>query len=154
MISLKKLIGMAKKWQKLAVRNRKRVSFPRTNKTVDAESCSTSSSPSSMVEKGHFVVYSADQTRFVIPLKYLENSIIKELLKMAEDEFGLPSSGPITLPCDAVFMEYAISLIRRRPEKNVEKALLMSLATGRCLPSSYLHGQELNNQQSSLICSF
>ncbi|KAK2637430.1 hypothetical protein Ddye_032222 [Dipteronia dyeriana] len=153
MISLKKLIRMAKKWQKLVVRNRKRLSFPRTNRTVDAESCSTSSS-SSMVEKGHFVVYSADQTRFVIPLKYLENSIIKDLFKMAEDEFGLPSSGPITLPCDAVFMEYAISLIRRRPEKNVEKALLLSLATGHCLPSSYLHGQELNNQQSSLICSF
>ncbi|KAL5737128.1 hypothetical protein ACOSQ2_031916 [Xanthoceras sorbifolium] len=153
MISPKKLIRMAKKWQKLAARNRKRISFPRFNGVIDPESCSTSSSLS-MAEKGHFAVYSADQTRFLIPLKYLENHIIVELLKMAEDEFGLPSSGPIILPCDAVFIEYAISLIRRCPEKDVEKALLMSLATCRCLPSSYLHDREPNSQQSSLICSF
>ncbi|KAK3231310.1 hypothetical protein Dsin_003191 [Dipteronia sinensis] len=152
MISPKKLIRMAKKWQKLAARNRKRISFPRANGAVEGESCSTTSS--SMAEKGHFVVYSADQMRFMIPLKYLENNIIRELFKMAEDEFGLPSSRPITLPCDAVFVEYAISLIRRSPEKDIEKALLMSLTTSRCIPSSYLQGQEQNNQQSSLICSF
>ncbi|KAK3231412.1 hypothetical protein Dsin_003293 [Dipteronia sinensis] len=63
-----------------------------------------------MARKGHFVVYLADQTQLVIPVKYLENNIIRELLKIAEDEFGLPCNGPITLPCDAVFMEYAISL--------------------------------------------
>ncbi|KAL5736825.1 hypothetical protein ACOSP7_031278 [Xanthoceras sorbifolium] len=131
MISPKKLIRMAKKWQKLAARNRKRISFPRINGALDPESCSTSSSLS-MAEKGHFAVYSAHQTRFMIPL----------------------NGGPIILPCDAVFIEYAISLIRRCPEKDVEKALLMSLATCRCLPSSYLHDQELNSQHSSLICSF
>ncbi|KAH7543729.1 hypothetical protein JRO89_XS15G0007300 [Xanthoceras sorbifolium] len=84
MTSLKKLIRMAKKWQKLAGRNQKRVLFPRNNGDVDAE---------------------IDHTWFVIPLKYLENSIIRKLFIMAEAEFGLPSSGHITLPCDAVFMK-------------------------------------------------
>ncbi|XP_031251739.1 auxin-responsive protein SAUR67-like [Pistacia vera] len=148
MISPKKLIRLAKKWQKLAASKRKRISLPRTTGVVEAESCSTSS----MAEKGHFVVYTADQRRFVIPLKYLKDNIIRELFTMAENEFGLPRGGPITLPCDAVFMEYVISLIQRHAAKDLEKALLMSLATGRCLPTSNLH-EEQSNQQS-LLCGF
>ncbi|KAJ0086705.1 hypothetical protein Patl1_06818 [Pistacia atlantica] len=148
MISPKKLIKFAKKWQKLVANKRKRISLPRTTGVVEAESCSTSS----MAEKGHFGVYNADQRRFVIPLKYLKNNIIKELFAMAKYEFGLPSNGPITLPCEVVFMEYVVSLIQRHAAKDLENALLMSLATGRCLPTSNLH-QEQSNQQS-LLCSF
>ncbi|WMV51404.1 hypothetical protein MTR67_044789 [Solanum verrucosum] len=48
---------MARKWQKFAAKQRKRISFPRSNYN-DAESCSTSSS---IVDKGHFVVYTTDQ---------------------------------------------------------------------------------------------
>ncbi|XP_031285310.1 auxin-responsive protein SAUR67-like [Pistacia vera] len=132
---------MAKKWQKVAAIKRRRISLPKATGVVDSESCRTSS----VVEKGHFVVYTADQRRFVIPLTYLKNDIIRELFTTAEDEFGLPSGGPITLPCDAIFMEHAVPLIQRHATKDVEKALLMSLATGRCLPSSHLH-QEQSNQ--------
>ncbi|KAJ0077135.1 hypothetical protein Patl1_35774 [Pistacia atlantica] len=139
---------MAKKWQNVATSKRKRISSPKATEVVDLESCSTSS----VAERGHFVVYTADQRRFVIPLKYLKNDIIRELFIMSEDEFGLPIGGPITLPCDAIFMEYAVSLIQRHATKDVEKALLMSLATGRCLPSSHLHQEQSN--QLSLICSF
>ncbi|XP_031280121.1 auxin-responsive protein SAUR67-like [Pistacia vera] len=148
MISLKKLIKLAKKWQKLAASKRKRISLLRTTGVVEAESCSTSS----MAEKGHFVVNTADQRHLVIPLKWLKNNIIRELFTVAEDEFGPPSGRPITLPCDAVFMEYVVSLIQRHVAKDLEKARLMSLATGRCLPTSNLH-QEQSNQQS-LLCSF
>lgn len=103
MITPKKLMKLAKKWQKLAASKRLRISLPRpTAGAADAESCSTSST----AEKGHFVVYTTDQIRFVIPLKYLENNIIRELFRIAEDEFGMPGSGPITLPCDAIVMEY------------------------------------------------
>ena len=147
MISPKKLIRLAKKWQKLAASKRKRISLPTASGVAKPEVCS----PSSMAEKGHFVIYTADQKRFFIPLKYLKNNIIRELFKIAEDEFGLPRGGPITLPCDAVFMEYVISLIQRHAAKDLEKALLMSLATGRCLPTSNLH-QEQSTQQS-LLCS-
>ena len=89
MISPKKLIKLAKKWQNLAASKRKRISLPTASGVAKPEVCS----PSSMAEKGHFVIYTADQKRFVIPLKYLKNNIIRELFKIAVDEFGLPGAG-------------------------------------------------------------
>ncbi|KAK2976265.1 hypothetical protein RJ640_026894 [Escallonia rubra] len=149
MMSPKKLIKMARKWQKLAAMSRKRVTLPRTkgSGSSDAASCSTSSS----VQKGHFVVYSADMRRFVVPLDYLKNAVFRELLKLAEEEYGLQMGGPITVPCDAAFMEYAVSFIRRHPAKDLDKALLMSITSGRC-SSSHIHLQQNNKQ--SLISSF
>ncbi|KAI3446316.1 hypothetical protein Pfo_002981 [Paulownia fortunei] len=108
MINPKKLIIMARQWQKFAALRPKQITFPRS--TEDTESCSSSST----VDKGHFVAYTSDQTRFVIPLAYLQSDIFRELLKIAEEEYGLPRDGPITLPCDPVFMEYALALIRRK----------------------------------------
>ncbi|XVF45619.1 hypothetical protein PTKIN_Ptkin02bG0221200 [Pterospermum kingtungense] len=152
MISAKKLIKLARKWQKLAAIRQKRITSTRTNSgDVATNSCSTSS----MVEKGHFVVYSGDQKRFVLPLEYLNNEIVRELFSLAEEEFGLPSNGPLTLPCDAAFMEYVITLIKRRPTKDVEKALLTSIASGRCSSSSssFVH-QQSRSQQFLIISSF
>ncbi|MCD7452192.1 hypothetical protein HAX54_015472 [Datura stramonium] len=114
---------MVRRWQKFAAMQRKRISFSRNGS--DADSCNTSSS--SIIEKGHFVVYTADQARFVIPLAYLENEVIKQLLNMSEEEFGHPSGGPITLPCDSAFMDYIISL----------KEQLLEIFTKHC--SSQLH---------------
>ncbi|KAK6240681.1 Small auxin-up RNA - like 10 [Theobroma cacao] len=149
MISAKKLIKLARKWQKLAAIRRKRITSSSTNSgAVGTHSCSTSST----VEKGHFVVYSDDQKRFLLPLEYLENEIVRELFALAEEEFGLPSSGPLTVPCDAAFMEYVITLIRGRPSKDVEKALLTSIASSRCSSSSYVHQQ--STTQQFLISSF
>nr|XP_004250216.1 auxin-responsive protein SAUR68-like [Solanum lycopersicum] len=146
MISTKKLIKMARKWQKFAAMQRKRISFPRN--VSDADSCSTASS--STVEKGHFVVYTVDQARFVIPLVYLENEIIRQLLNMSEEEFGLPSGGPITLPCDSAFMDYIISLIKKGiTAGDLHKALLLSIPSSCCSTSS-LH-RESGNQQL-LVC--
>ena len=146
MISTKKLIKMAKKWQKFAAMQRKRISFPRNGS--DADSCSTSSS--SIVEKGHFVVYTADQARFVLPLTYLENVAVAQLLNMSEEEFGLPSCGPITLPCDSAFMSYIISLVKKGVAAgDLHKALLLSIPSTCCSTSS-LH-QKSGNQQL-LVC--
>ncbi|KAH0711290.1 hypothetical protein KY289_007249 [Solanum tuberosum] len=142
MISTKKLIKMVRRWQKFAAMQRKRISFPRD------DSCSTSSS--SIIEKGHFVVYTIDQRRFMIPLVYLENEIIQQLLNMSEEEFGLPSSGPITLPCDSAFMDYIISLIKKGVAAgDLHKALLLSIPSCCCSTSS-LH-QDSGNQQL-LVC--
>ena len=147
MISYEKLIKIAGKWRKLASISRKRITSPRTIGVFDAESSNIST-----VDKGYFVVYTADQRRFVIPLFYLNNDIFIELLKMAEEEYGLPSDAPITLPCDAVFMEHAVSLIGRQADKDLEKALLLSITSGRCLSSSYLHQGQTHQQLP--ICSF
>ncbi|KAK4707608.1 hypothetical protein R3W88_028533 [Solanum pinnatisectum] len=142
MISTKKLIKMVRRWQKFAAMQRKRISFPRNH------SCGTSSS--SIIEKGHFVVYTIDQRRFMIPLVYLENEIIQQLLNMSEEEFGLPSSGPITLPCDSAFMDYIISLIKKGVAAgDLHKAFLLSIPSSCCSTSS-LH-QASGNQQL-LVC--
>ncbi|KAK4721957.1 hypothetical protein R3W88_012190 [Solanum pinnatisectum] len=133
MLSAKKLIKMARKWQKFAAMQRKRISFPRNDSVAD--SCSTSSSP--IVDKGHFVVYIVDQARFVVTLPYLENEIIRQLLSMFEEEFGLPSGGPITLPCDSAFMSYIISLIKKGVAAgDLHRAVLLSIPSCCCSTSS------------------
>ncbi|MBA0766495.1 hypothetical protein Gotri_015533 [Gossypium trilobum] len=129
MISARKLIKLARKWQKLAAIRRKRITF---------------SSTSSMVEKGHFVVYSADEKRFMLPLEYLKNEMVMELFNLAEEEFGIPSNGHLILPFDSTFMEYAIGLIKRK----VEKALIVSIVNGRCSSSSNLYQQETSQQMA------
>ena len=148
MISAKKLIKLAKKWQKLAAIRRKRITTPQAATCHDTDDCSTSSA----VEKGHFVVYSMDQKRFSLPLNYLNKDTVRELFNLAEDEYGLPSNGPLILPCEAVILEYVISLMRQNVRKEVEKALMLSIANRRCSSTMHLH-QEVTNHQLS-ICSF
>ncbi|PHT99773.1 Auxin-responsive protein SAUR64 [Capsicum chinense] len=143
MLSPKKLIKMARRWQKFAAMQRRRISFPRNGSNEDA--CSTSSF--NPVEKGHFVVYTIDQRRYVFPLAYLENDAIVQLLNISEEEFGLPSGGPITLSCDSAFMDYIISLIKKGvADGDLHRALLLSIPSCCCTSSSYLH-QESGNQQ-------
>ena len=148
MISPKKLVRMARKWQKVAALGGKRISLQRINRGVEADSCSTST----VADKGHFVVYSLDRRRFVIPLAYLNNEIFKELFQMSEEDFGIQSAGPIILPRDSVFMDYVISFIQRGAEKYLERALIMSIASSSCSSSSYFH-QEQNNEQLPL-CAY
>ncbi|KAL4318515.1 hypothetical protein GQ457_18G018770 [Hibiscus cannabinus] len=147
MISAKKLIKLAKRWQQMASIRRKRITIPRTTADAETNSCSTSS----VVDKGHFVVYSVDHKRFVLPLEYLKNNIVMELFNLAEEEFGLPSNGILLMPCDANFMEYVIALIKKKPSKEVEKALILSASTSRCC-STYLYQQEMN-PQSKFTCT-
>ncbi|KAJ0960303.1 hypothetical protein J5N97_001874 [Dioscorea zingiberensis] len=87
-------------WQKVSSLKRK-ISSPRADEHSDFNACSTSS----VAEKGHFFVYTSEGKRFMVPLAYLDNNIFKELLKISEEEFGIPGDGPITLPCDAASME-------------------------------------------------
>ncbi|WZZ45939.1 hypothetical protein YC2023_042198 [Brassica napus] len=137
MINTKKLMKRAKKWQQRAALHRKRISFQRSN--------AATSSPAT--EKGCFVVYTADKTRFAFPLSYLNNSVFEEFLKISEEEFGLPAGGPITLPFDSVFMDYLIKLIERRMDGDTEKALLMSISSAMCSSQCSLQQQEQSNQQ-------
>ncbi|KAL4317961.1 hypothetical protein GQ457_18G019210 [Hibiscus cannabinus] len=57
MISAKKLIKLAKRWQKMAFIRRKRITLPRTKMDSETNGCSTSS----VVDKGHFVVHSGSE---------------------------------------------------------------------------------------------
>ncbi|CAN6464253.1 unnamed protein product [Victoria cruziana] len=127
MISTKRLVQMARKWQRLAARGRKRISFPRS---------SSSKKVAATAEKGHFVAYASDDKRYVVPLACLHRPIFRELLKMAEEEFGLNIDGAITFPCDSAMMDYIVSLLQRDMSIQMEDALITSLSSGRCLSSS------------------
>ncbi|CAE5958808.1 unnamed protein product [Arabidopsis arenosa] len=140
MMNTKKLLKMAKKWQQRAAFSRKRISFQR----------SSASSSSTTVEKGCFVVYTADKIRFAFPLSYLSNSIVQELLKISEEELGLPTEGPITLTFDSAFIEYLIRLIERRMDGETENALLLSISSARCSLQCSLQ-QESSITQQQLV---
>ncbi|XP_010478311.1 PREDICTED: auxin-responsive protein SAUR61-like [Camelina sativa] len=136
MMNAKKLLKMAKKWQQRAALSRKRISFQR--------STSSTNSRSTAAEKGCFVVYTSDKIRFAFPISYLSNPVFQELLKISEEEFGLSTDGPITLPFHSGFLEYLIKLIKRRMDGDTEKALLMSISSARCsLPCSFQQQEQL-----------
>ncbi|KAL6317491.1 hypothetical protein AAG906_030244 [Vitis piasezkii] len=145
-INPRMLIQTAMKWRKansMGRRRRRRISLPRRNRDSSDRNCKMA-----VAHKGHFVVYTIDKKRFVVPLRYLNHNILMELFKMSEEEFGLPAEGPITLPCDAVFMEYALSLVQQHAyEELSQKAPLISMVTSRCLT----HSLSPQNQKSQLV---
>ncbi|KAK0575761.1 hypothetical protein LWI29_006563 [Acer saccharum] len=120
MINLERVFEMASKWRSKAAsrrwrQRRRQTSFPRNS--ASGHDHHQKSKNIVVAQKGHFVVYSIDKKRFEVPLQYLNNEIFKELLQMSQEEFGLPTTGPIMLPCDAVFMELALSslVLQRKP---------------------------------------
>ncbi|KAK6946512.1 Small auxin-up RNA [Dillenia turbinata] len=145
-ISSKKLERMARKWKKVTAAGRKRISFRRTNGNMKTKASETSSKAD---DEGHFVVYTTDRRRFVIPLAHLNNEVFIELFRRSEEEFGLPGNGPIILPCDASFLEYIVLLIGRRMAKNVQNALLMASATSQCSSLMFNHG---TTDKQLIIC--
>lgn len=112
MINSKRLTELARKWEKMAAMEHRRIQ--------------------SMATKGYSAVYTAEYLRFSIPLEFLSKSVFRELLGMSKEEFGLPTSGPITVPCESGFLEYVMSLLRGHIPESLEKALLTSLATYHC----------------------
>ena len=71
----------------------------------------------------------------MVPLAYLKSNVFRELLRMSEDEFGYRGDGPIILPCDAALLEYALSVLRSRVSKDLERELFSSLLTHHCSAS-------------------
>lgn len=115
---------------------RRRISYPR----------------SFVASKGHFAVYTTDKKRLMFSLEYLSRNVFMELLRMPEEEFGLPSQEAITLPCDSTVFEYMISLVQEHMPQELEKALLTTTATcHRLASSSLVQGQ---SHQQTLIFGY
>ncbi|KAG2636570.1 auxin-responsive protein SAUR36-like [Panicum virgatum] len=147
MVSAKRLVQMAKKWQRMAALARKRITSPA--KETQGSPCSTSS----VASKGHCVVYSADSKRFEVPLAYLGTAIFGELLSLSQEEFGFAGDdGRITLPCDAAVMEYVVCLLRRDASEEVLRAFLSSMARP-CHCGNGL-GQSVGVSQQVAVSSF
>ncbi|KAK1296437.1 hypothetical protein QJS10_CPB15g00296 [Acorus calamus] len=125
---------IARKWWRVAASRRRRTSSSIIIAYRGSDDESEALVTATTTNKGHFVVYTSDGSRFVVPLAYLKSDIIRELLEMSADEFGFPGDGPITLPCASEFMDYVLSfLLRRRVSKYVERA------TMRCSGTSLVH---------------
>jgi len=127
MISAKRLVQMAKKWQRMAALARKRLTTT-PGKEADG-SCGASTS---VAVKGHCVVYSSDGRRFEVPLAYLGTAVFSELLRMSQEEFGFAGdNGRITLLCDAAVMKYVMCLLRGDASEELVKAFLSSISMVR-----------------------
>ncbi|XP_031247277.1 auxin-responsive protein SAUR68-like [Pistacia vera] len=135
------------KWRKAVVEGRKRILFQRANSSANLNGSNTSY----VDNKGHFVVYTTDCKRFVLPFPFLKNDIFWELLKMSEEAFGLPSDGPITLLCDSFFFMYMVSLIGGNVVKNQDKLKPMSIVIACCSLASSL--QQEPRHQNVLVCN-
>ncbi|XP_020272254.1 auxin-responsive protein SAUR68-like [Asparagus officinalis] len=133
MVNSKKIIEMAKKWQKVASLG-KSASSSQTGAQLHSDACSTS-----VAEKGHFIVYTSDSKRFMVPLRFLGSVIFVELLKMSEDELGLPRYGPILLPCDSVFMDDDGSLCVSFLHEKLDLAHFLLCSDDGSLCVSFLH---------------
>uniref|UniRef100_A0A0E0M454 Auxin-responsive protein n=1 Tax=Oryza punctata TaxID=4537 RepID=A0A0E0M454_ORYPU len=123
MIQAKKLAQLAKKLQQ-----RMASAGGSRQKVVTRDDCCSTAS-SSLAGKGHCAVYTTDGARFEVPLPYLGTPVFGELLTMSREEFGFAGDdGRITLPCDALVMEYVLCLLRRDASEEVERAFLSSMA--------------------------
>ncbi|KAF9676215.1 hypothetical protein SADUNF_Sadunf09G0115300 [Salix dunnii] len=76
----------------------------------------------------------------MFPIPYLDNNIVGELLVISEEEFGLPRGGPITLP----LMQSPWNIV----DKEMEKAVLMSVISSRSCSLSSCPGQGQTSQRS------
>ncbi|KAI9198332.1 hypothetical protein LWI28_014046 [Acer negundo] len=110
----------------MAAAKRRRISYTRSDENINL-----------LLKRATLLcTYTNDGKRFMVPLEYLSRNVFIDLLRMSEEEFGLPIHGAITLPCDSTMFEYVVSLVGRRMPEELEKALLTSVATCHQLASS------------------
>ncbi|CAN6167877.1 unnamed protein product [Urochloa humidicola] len=148
MVNAKRLVQMAKKWQRTSAVARKRLTSA-PGKEAEG-SCGGAST--SVASKGHCVVYSSDGRRFEVPLAYLGTTVFCELLSMAQEEFGFAGDGGrILLPCDAAVMEYVMCLLRRDASEEVVRAFLSSMVMP-CRHTLSGIAPELGLMRQSAVC--
>ncbi|XP_037438305.1 auxin-responsive protein SAUR36-like isoform X2 [Triticum dicoccoides] len=157
MVSARRLAQLAKKWQRMAVLGRKRLTWSSAVLEKETEGpCGTSAdeaccTTSPVADKGHCAMYTADGRRFEVPLEYLGTTVFGELLRMSQEEFGFTCDGRITLPFDAVVMDYVMCLLRRNASEEVERAFLSSVVMPCQYPSCTVPNVALHQQLA--VCS-
>ncbi|RCV12776.1 hypothetical protein SEVIR_2G306000v4 [Setaria viridis] len=142
MIHPKRLVQLAKRWQHMAALGRRRLM------TIGATKDGKLYCASTIANKGHCIVYTADGKRFEVPLVYLNTNVFGELLRMSEDEFGFTSEDRITVPCEAAVMEYVMRLLRRKPSEEVESAVLSSVVKHNYMSSMTMVSKGLSQSLS------
>lgn len=71
------------------------------------------------VPSGHVAVtVGASCRRFVVPAKYLNHAVFRDLLVRAEEEYGFSNTGPLAIPCDELVFEEIIKCLSWPDSKN------------------------------------
>ncbi|KAL8098432.1 hypothetical protein AgCh_031258 [Apium graveolens] len=71
------------------------------------------------VPSGHVAVTVGPSCRrFVVPAKYLNHPVFRELLVRAEEEYGFNNTGPLVIPCDEWVFEEIIKCLSWSHSKN------------------------------------
>ncbi|KAF3783222.1 hypothetical protein EJ110_NYTH18545, partial [Nymphaea thermarum] len=145
MISRKGLVEMARTWAEYGnKRKKKNISW--------WSSCSEEQQRKNNTRRPFCSLFSRWQKAHgvMVPLSYLHLPIFQELLRMAEEEFGLDINGAIIFPCDSAFIEYVMFLLRRDLHREVENVLMALFSRQSCSASSSLpHSQP---GQQVLLC--
>ncbi|XP_057819823.1 protein SMALL AUXIN UP-REGULATED RNA 12 [Cryptomeria japonica] len=67
------------------------------------------------VPKGHCAVYvGSEQSRYIIPTRYLNHSLFRDLLDKAEEEYGFGHQMGLTIPCEEASFQYLTSMLGKR----------------------------------------
>jgi SAUR family protein len=82
---------------------------------------------SSDVPAGHVVV-SVNSHRFIVRTAYLNHPAFKQLLHLAEEEYGFNNMGPLELPCD----ESLFRVVLRHVSSSKRGVSLDELRNGVC----------------------
>ncbi|XP_076900489.1 auxin-responsive protein SAUR32-like [Bidens hawaiensis] len=71
--------------------------------------------PQKPVPKGYLAVkvgeVDGEQQRFVVPVIWFNHPLFKQLLKVAEDEYGFEQPGTIAIPCNVHHFRTVVSRI-------------------------------------------
>ncbi|XP_057806493.1 protein SMALL AUXIN UP-REGULATED RNA 51-like [Salvia miltiorrhiza] len=74
--------------------------------------------PNRRTPSGSVAVYvGPERRRFVIPTRFLNLPVFVALLNQAEEEFGYPPTGGLTLPCETVFFTNILRLLEKDEER-------------------------------------
>ncbi|KAF7007881.1 hypothetical protein CFC21_022770 [Triticum aestivum] len=102
-----RIVEISKKWHGSA-------SSKVTSPTAAAGAAATVAS----CPRGHFAAYTRDGSRFFVPIGCLTSDTFRELLNMAEEEFGKPGDRPIVLPCSVACLEQILADFRGTSKKH------------------------------------
>ncbi|XP_042032162.1 indole-3-acetic acid-induced protein ARG7-like [Salvia splendens] len=74
--------------------------------------------PNRRTPSGYVAVYvGRKRLRFVIPTRFLNLPVFVALLSQAEEEFGYPPTGALTLPCETALFSTILRLLDKDEEK-------------------------------------
>ncbi|GFS37410.1 hypothetical protein Acr_00g0051840 [Actinidia rufa] len=113
-----RLKQLMQRWRHVSLNRRPVRSGPTPTPTPTPTPNRTGSTRGRLTPSGFVAVYvGPGRRRFVIPTRFLNLPVFVALLDQAEEEFGLRSSGGLTLPCDVVFFGNVVEFLERDEER-------------------------------------